>query len=91
LVTLRAVGAGDPDEDGAMYVRGGQFCTMVIFLKQPVYSYSVFPFGQSEDPYSPHYTDQAEEFFRKGLLKPTWYQKDDLMKHVESKKTLMVP
>ena len=91
LVTLRAVGGRDPDENGIIYGDHGQFCTTLIMLKQPVRSYSAFPFGQSEDPDSPHYTDQAEKLFSKGLLKPTWYQKEELLKHIESKKTLIVP
>ena len=36
-------------------------------------------------------TDQAEELFARGLLKPTWYQKEELLKHVESEKTSSVP
>lgn len=91
LVTLRAVGHRDPDEQGIMYANGGQFCTTVILLRHPVRSYSVFPFGQSDDPDSPHYTDQAEKLFSKGLLKDTWYQKEELMKNVESKRVLTIP
>ena len=91
LVTLRAVGGRDPDEQGIIYGDHGQFCTTLILLKQPVRSYSAFPFGQSEDPDSPHYTDQAEKLYSKGLLKPTWYQKEELLKHIESEKTLTIP
>lgn len=90
LVTLRAIGGPDPDEHGIIYADGGQFCTMVVFLKHPVRSYSVFPFGQSEDPHSPHYKDQAEKFFTKGLLKPTWYQREGLLNHLESEKSLII-
>ena len=91
LVTLRAVDGGDPDEDGVIYMDHGQFCTTVVFLKHPVRSYSAVPYGQSEYPNSPHYSDQAEKLFSKGLLRPTWYQKEELMEHVESEKTLIVP
>ena len=91
LVTLRAVDGGDPDEDGVIYMDHGQFCTTVVFLKSPVHSYSAVPYGQSEYPDSPHYSDQAEKLFSKGLLRPTWYQKEELMEHVESEKTLIVP
>jgi acyl-homoserine-lactone acylase len=88
LVTLRAVSSGDPDEAGVMYARGGQFCTTVIFLEHPVRSYSAVPYGQSENPDSPHYKDQAEKLFSKGLLRPTWYQKEELMEHIGSKRVL---
>jgi len=91
LVTLRAVSGSDPDEHGIIYVGGGQLCTTVVLLKHPVRSYSAVPYGQSEYPDSPHYADQAEKLFSKELLKPTWYQKEELMEHLESKKTLNVP
>ncbi len=91
LVTLRAVDGGDPDEDGVIYMDHGQFCTTVVFLRPPVHSYSAVPYGQSEYPDSPHYADQAEKLFSRGLLKPTWYQKEELMEHLESEKTLIVP
>ncbi len=91
LVTLRAVDGGNPDENGVIYMDHGQFCTTVVFLKHPVRSYSAVPYGQSEHPNSPHYSDQAEELFSKGLLKPTWYQKEELMENLESEKTLTVP
>jgi penicillin amidase len=74
-----------------MYANGGQLCTTVIFLGDPVRSYSVVPYGQSEYPDSPHYADQTEKLFSKRLLRPTWYQKEELMEHVESKKTLSIP
>ena len=35
--------------------------------------------------------DQGQLLFSKGRLKPTWYQKADLLKRVESKMTLKVP
>lgn len=84
MVTLRAIGTTDPDERGVMTMRSGQSCPTVILLKSPITSYSAVPFGQSEDPESPHYTDQGEKLFAKRRLKPTWYQKEDLMQHLES-------
>jgi acyl-homoserine lactone acylase PvdQ len=91
LVTLRAVDGGDPGEDGVIYMDHGQFCTTVVLLKHPVRSYSAVPYGQSEYPESRHYADQAEKLFSKALLRSTWYQKEELMDHVESEKTLTVP
>ena len=43
------------------------------------------------DPDSPHYDDQADKLFSKGLLKPTWYQKEELMRNLESGKRLRLP
>ena len=84
LVTLRAIGTSDPDENGISYARSGQSCPTVVFLKQPVTSYSAVPYGQSEKPDSPHYTDQAERLFSQKKLKPTWFQQEELMKNLES-------
>ncbi len=91
LVTLRAIGTFDPDENGIRYMRSGQSCPTVIFLKQPVTSYSAVPYGQSEDPKSLHFTDQGKNLFAKRQLKSTFYQKDDLMKNLESTLELELP
>lgn len=89
-MTLRAIGVSDPDEYGISYARNGQSCPTVVFLKQPVTSYSAVPYGQSERPDSPHYIDQAEKLFKHKQLKPTWFQKEELLQHLESQKTLKV-
>jgi len=84
LETLRAIGTSDPNENGISYARSGQSCPTVVLLKQPITSYSAVPYGQSEKPDSPHYLDQAEKLFSKKKLKPTWFQKEELMKNLES-------
>jgi acyl-homoserine lactone acylase PvdQ len=87
--TLRSVRFTSPDDRGVSYARGGQMCTTVVLLKEgDVSSYSATPYGQSDDPDSPHYADQAEKLFSRGRLKPTWYEKADLLEHVESKRSL---
>jgi acyl-homoserine-lactone acylase len=47
-------------EDGKMVVTGGSAFGMVVSLVQPVQSWSALAFGNSEDPESPHYSDQAD-------------------------------
>jgi len=91
LVTLHAIGTFDPDENGISYARSGQSCPTVVILKQPVTSYSAVPYGQSEKPNSPHFVDQAEKLFNKKKLKPTWFQKEELMTNLESTTVLEVP
>jgi acyl-homoserine lactone acylase PvdQ len=49
-----------------------------------VRSWSVAPFGQSDNPASPHYADQAEKLFSPGRLKPTWFDPAELAGNVES-------
>jgi acyl-homoserine lactone acylase PvdQ len=80
-----------PDEKGVSYGTKGQSCPTLVLLKSPIESYSAVPYGQSEKPDSPHFTDQGEKLFAKGLLKPTWFSKVDLLKNIESKKSLSLP
>jgi acyl-homoserine-lactone acylase len=91
LVTLRAVHGAEPDEEGVSYIESGQSCTTVVILKRgDVRSYSVVPYGQSEDPDSPHYTDQGRLLFQERKLKDSWFQRERLEGHIESEQTLMV-
>ena len=95
-LTAQARKKGDilhsPDGQGISWVESGQLCTTVVRLtRDGVESFSVTPFGQSNDPDSPHHVDQGLELFGKGRLKPTWYDRDRLLQHVESRKTLTLP
>jgi acyl-homoserine lactone acylase PvdQ len=92
LGTLRSVRYGAPGDDGVAHATGGQICpTVVVLREQGVVSFSAPPFGQSNDPDSPHYTDQTEKLFSRGRLKPTWYDKTELLKHLRSERTLTLP
>ncbi|NOZ20483.1 MAG: penicillin acylase family protein, partial [Planctomycetes bacterium] len=88
LVTLRAVGGRDKDDTGVLTAYRGQTAVAVVFLGDPVTAYSAVPYGQSDRPDSPHFDDQAEQLFSKCRLKPTWYQKSELMENLESEQTL---
>ena len=91
LTTLRAVGGTLDPKTGTLVCEDGQSCTtLVLFKPGRVESYSVTPWGESDHPTSPHYLDQAEKLFGKQILKPTWFQREDLLKgdHVESTTTL---
>jgi len=86
---LRAISFGGPNEKGERLATGGQSMpTLVIFKKTGVESYSALPWGDSDDPASPHFADQAEKLVSRKALKPTWFEKKDLMPHVVSVKTL---
>ncbi len=87
---LRTVGGGDPDRYGLITANRGQSCTTLVLLSDPVQSFSVAPWGQSNRPDSPHYADQADRLFSREQFKPTWYTKEALMQNLESKKTLVV-
>lgn len=102
LVTLRAVSVKGnategyasllpPDENEGRYIVFGQGCPTVVMLKKgDVRSYSAVPYGQSEDPNSPHYTDQGRLLFSKAELKDTWFSRSRLSGHISSRKTLTV-
>ena len=87
VVTLRAVGGDIDTTTGKIRCAHGQSCTtLVLFKPGAVESYSVTPWGESDDAKSPHFLDQAEKLFSQKKLKPTWFQKKALLSgdHVES-------
>jgi acyl-homoserine-lactone acylase len=67
---------------------GQNWTQLVQFKKGAVSSWSMTPFGESDDPTSPHYSDQAEKLFSRDELKPTWFQPAELEGHIESTKVL---
>jgi acyl-homoserine lactone acylase PvdQ len=90
--TLRSIRYGPPDANGVHTAAGGQLCTAVVLLREGgVRSWSATPFGQSDDPGSPHFTDQGERLFAEGRLKETWYRREDLRPHTSSQRKLRVP
>jgi acyl-homoserine lactone acylase PvdQ len=87
--TLRPVGYHAPSSEGRRPARSGQSHALLVFLKPgAVESFSVTPYGISDDPRSPHYADQTERLFSKNQLKPTWFSDEALQKHVETSRTL---
>ena len=88
--TLRAMSS--KLEGKVFYGHWGQNWTQLVqFRRGAVRSWSATPFGESDDPASPHYTDQAEKLFSQDKLKPTWFQPADLAGHIESTKLLHRP
>lgn len=86
-MTLRAMAS---KMDGkTFYGESGQNWTQLIqFRRGAVRSWSATPFGESDDPSSPHFSDQAEKIFSAGKLKPTWFQPAELEGHIESTRVL---
>jgi hypothetical protein len=49
----------------------------------------VIPLGESDDPRSPHFDDQAEKLFSKARAKPTYFlDRKELEKHATARKEL---
>jgi len=79
------------DKKGVTTGSGGQSGPMVVSLTKPVQSVSVLPWGQSDDPESPHYFDQGEKLFSQGKFKDTWFEWEELKEHVETQTSLELP
>ncbi len=92
IATLRSIRVEEPDARGLSLADGGQLCPTVVVLRpRRVESYSATPYGQSDDPSSPHYDDQGRLLFRFARLRPTWFGRAPLASHVESTRTWVVP
>jgi acyl-homoserine lactone acylase PvdQ len=88
MATLRAIGFGMAKPDHTRWGQSGQTSTQVVVLARPIQSWTQPPIGQSDHPDSPFYRDQAEKLFSKGQMKPTWYAKQELLKHVYTREEL---
>jgi len=87
IFTLRAMTFGEPDEHGYRYPWLGSRCLRLVIFTDPIQSFTLHLFGQSGHPESPHFTDQARLASQR-RLKPTYFYKEDLLKHAVSKTAL---
>jgi acyl-homoserine lactone acylase PvdQ len=62
----------------------------MFFHKDRVESYTCTPWGQSGNPASPHYADQAQHLYSKRELKPSWFTHEEILAHKESEKVLTI-
>lgn len=92
IATPRAISFDAVDGGPTFLGRGGQTSTQLVLLTKPPQSWTMLPLGQSDDPESPHYDDQAEKLFSQGEMKPTYFMnREELLKNVESEKVLTRP
>ena len=70
-------------------VRGSQAMRIVQFT-EPLQAYTLYAFGQSDDPTSPHYNDQVKLFSEK-RMKRAYFSRAELQGHITSEKTLTMP
>ncbi|MGA3156651.1 MAG: penicillin acylase family protein [Steroidobacteraceae bacterium] len=89
ITTLRAMQSEAPDAQGLRWVTGGQRQPTLTVFSIPIQSFTSAPFGQSDHPESPHYSDQAR-LLSERRLKSTYFNRDDLLKHVESRTVLEI-
>lgn len=85
MATPRNIGF-DRLEDGTFLGRSGQCATQIVLLTDPPQSWTYVPLGQSDDPASAHFDDQAELLFGSRRMKPSYFlQRDEVEKQAESK------
>lgn len=69
----------------ALYgVAGHSYFSCIEFGKDKIKVRSLVPFGQSADPASPHFFDQAA-MYSKGEMKQAWFDWDDVLANAKEK------
>ena len=76
-----------PDSAGQRWSLGGTRHAFLVQLGKRVRSVSIAVFGASDDPKSPHYSDQSHLVGR-GLLHSNFFEPDELADSVSAKRTI---
>ncbi len=74
---------GIQQDNGQIYCNDGWGHLMVVMEGDPKEVWTLLPYGQSEDPRSPHYNDQAKMHSR-GEIKRFWLTREEIQSHSES-------
>ncbi len=85
MATPRATGFRATPDGKHFVAHSGQTSPQIVVLSKPPRSYTLLPLGQSDDPDSPHFDDQAEKLYPARRMKPTYFlDPAGLAPHVES-------
>jgi acyl-homoserine lactone acylase PvdQ len=77
-------------KDGKINCIGGSSFRMIVDLDpKGVHSWSILPYGESQNPTNPHYSDQMELFGR-GQYKDTIFGLNRIKKEAASTETLAI-
>jgi len=79
--SFRVVGYVEAD-DGRQVALGGDSYVFAVEFSDPPRAHSILAYSQSDDPKSPHYTDQCE-MFAKGEWKPVFFTEADIAANLE--------
>jgi acyl-homoserine-lactone acylase len=74
---------GVQQENGQIYCNDGWGHLLIVMEGQPKEVWSLLPYGQSEDPQSSHFNDQAKMHSR-GEIKRFWLTPEEILNHSES-------
>jgi acyl-homoserine lactone acylase PvdQ len=90
IATPRALSFGEKLPDGRRLMTGGQCAPQVVLMTRPPQSWTAAPLGQSDDPNSPHFDDQAIKLVSNRKMKSTYFKdKATLLKNLELKTELV--
>jgi acyl-homoserine-lactone acylase len=81
--TFRIISYTD-EKDGKAIARGGDSFVLAVEFTTPPTAYSILAYSQSEDPKSPHHTDQTK-LFTEEKWKRAWFTEDDIQKNLKRK------
>lgn len=87
---LRLKSFTPPDSNGHRWVNSGPKSLWLVVFTDPIQSFTAVLPGQSNDPRSPHYSDQAR-LVSERRLKPVYFRREEAMKHAVRTTTLDVP
>ena len=82
--SLFAVSSRPGVQQKRMYGVAGNSYSAIIEFGKKIKAKSIMYFGQSADPSSPHYFDQAT-LYAEGKYKEAYFYKQDVLKHAEKK------
>ncbi len=72
----------DKEKDGKYVARGGDSYVFAVEFTSPPTAHSICAYSQSDDPKSPHHTDQSE-LFAKEQWKRAWFTDADIGNNLE--------
>ncbi len=70
-------------EDGKVHANDGWGHAMVVIERNPKIIWSLLPYGESENPTSPHFNDQTK-LHSQEELKRFWFTPEEILAHTES-------
>jgi acyl-homoserine-lactone acylase len=74
---------GVEQDSGQIYDDDGWGHMMVVVETEPKEVWSLLPYGESQDPKSPHYNDMAK-LHSHLTMKRFWFTPEDILHHSES-------